>query len=352
MVLASVQSGSPPDVAVLSTPGDLVSYIRDGRLYPLNDVLDERERAAFRDLWLLPKDGRVYTVPVKVNLKGLIWYNTEHVPAPPRTWDELMDFTANQAVTPWCVGMSDGPGSGWPGTDLIEDLLLRQSGPAVYERWVSGDLEWDGTEVVRAWRAWGSVVDPRFVHGGQRAALLTDFMDAGKPMFTDPPGCLLESQASFAMGFYQGYPEKPVLGKDFDFFPVTERGQGQTVSADLAGMFNDTPQARQLMHFLATDAPLVWLEITGSGAFSASERVEPDVYDDEVSRRIATILRSADPLCFDASDVMPPTMRIAFYRAVLEYLNNPGDLATLLLRLDQERESLADEDWLPLRCDG
>jgi alpha-glucoside transport system substrate-binding protein len=39
-------------------------------------------------------------------------------------------------------------------------------------------------------------------------------------------------------------------------------------------------------------------------------------------------------LCFNASDLMPVTMQNAFYQAVMEYLQDPGQLQAILQRLD------------------
>jgi alpha-glucoside transport system substrate-binding protein len=189
--------------------------------------------------------------------------------------------------------------------------------------------------------------------------LLTDFGDAGRPMFTQPPGCYLEHQGSFIMGFYQKYPDlpggAPKAGTDFDFFPFPagDPGTGRPweLSVDLAGMFTDTAQARRLMHFLATDeAQRIWPHIAGAGAFMVNKNIDPNGYADPVSRDIAKILRSNDPLCFGASDLMPVGMRNAYSRAVLEFLNDPGQLDSLLLKLDQIRTGTSGDDWFNLPC--
>jgi len=116
-------------------------------------------------------------------------------------------------------------------------------------------------------------------------------------------------------------------------------------------MFNDTPQARELMKFLATDeAQRIWPALPGSGAFAVNNTVSPDLYEDRVSRSIATTLRQSPALCLDAADLMPPTMRNAFYRAALAYVADPTQLTSLLHQLDQIRAAIPPEDWLDLPC--
>jgi alpha-glucoside transport system substrate-binding protein len=85
-----------------------------------------------------------------------------------------------------------------------------------------------------------------------------------------------------------------------------------------------TPQAQE-----------AWITRPGSGAISVNKDVPVDNYPDPVSRGIAQILTQPFNVRFDASDLMPPTMQSAFYNAVLEYLDNPSQLPTILQGLDQ-----------------
>jgi alpha-glucoside transport system substrate-binding protein len=173
-------------------------------------------------------------------------------------------------------------------------------------------------------------------------------------MFATPPGCVLEHQASFIMSRYQRFERAdrtvPKPAADFDFLRFPGR-DAYEVSADLAGMFRDTPQARRLIEYLASEkAQRIWPSIQGASAFSANRKAGLDVYQDRVSRKVGETLTSATALCFDASDLMPATMTGAFYRAVLEYLSNPTRLDILLKQLEAVRKSIPDGDWLNIPC--
>jgi alpha-glucoside transport system substrate-binding protein len=364
VVLSNVRGGTPPDIAIMSSPAELAKYAQTGALFPLDEVINQEAQEAFPQPWLLRQqiDGteHIYTVPVKASLKTMVWYNTKQAPKPiPQTWGALVAYTQsianNKGTTPWCMGMGDSSNSGWPGTDFMESIFLHTFGPDLYRKWAYGTQPWRSPEVKEAWTLWGEIAVNQS-YGGPRTALLTDFGDAGRPMFAEPQGCVLEHQSSFMTSFYQGYGGKPKPGADFDFFPFPasssqNAGKWWEASADLAGMFNNTPQARQLMHFLATDAQRTWPTIPGSGAFTVNKNVNPSVHDDEVSKRIAGILRDAEVLCFDAAGIMPAAMRNAYQRAVLEYLNNPSQLDTLLATLDRVRAGISREDWLDLSCE-
>jgi alpha-glucoside transport system substrate-binding protein len=359
--------GAAPDVAILSSPGDFKKYARDGKLLPLDDLLDDKERDAYSDLWLLSMDvnraRHVYAVPIKANLKSLVWYNPTHGKLPAETtWPELANYVPADGTTPWCMGTGDEASSGWPGVDLINDIFLHTFGPNVYREWAAGLLPWTSPQVRQAWTSWGTIASTsERVHGGPRTVMLTDFGDAGRPLFTDPPGCAMQHQASFIMNVYQGYDDmpggRPEPGEDFDFIPFPSAdGKWNNLwnaSVDLAGMFNDSPQARKLLNFLATDkAQRMWPSVPGGGAFTVDKNVRSSQLhrDDPVSQKIDRIFQSNDTFCLGAADIMPSTMRSAYSRAVLEFLSNPDSLEQILTQLERVRLGIPPEDWLNLRC--
>jgi ABC-type glycerol-3-phosphate transport system substrate-binding protein len=182
-----------------------------------------------------------------------------------------------------------------------------------------------------------------YVFQGPNGAINTQFGNGGDCLFTDPPGCFLHHQASFMAGesgFFQvNFPDVAVSGETYDFFsmPAIEF-DGITTSADLIGMFNDTPQAASLMRYLVTaEAQAIWP--SRGGAVTANSAVPLDVYPDEVARGTAEALINAETVRYDASDRMPAEMEAAFRAGILEYIQNTGNLDSILTNLDTTRES-------------
>ena len=96
------------------------------------------------------------------SVKGFIWYSpslfAENGWEIPETWDDLMTLTqtiADSGRVPWCAGFGSDAATGWPGTDWIEDLVLRQSGPDVYDAWWQGEQAWNSPEIKEAFEAFG-----------------------------------------------------------------------------------------------------------------------------------------------------------------------------------------------------
>ncbi len=345
-----VEGGNPPDIAGLPGPGQLRQYAELDQLVSLSTFMDMEElEANYADTWidLATYEGELFGLFTKASVKSMVWYSPPHMEdagyeIPDESWDQMMDLSQtiiDDGETPWCVGMESGAASGWPGTDWIEDIMLRTAGPELYDQWWQHEIPWTHDAVRNAWELFGEVVtNPDMVDGGTVGVLATDFGESVYPLLQDPPGCYLHRQASFIQGFIQDqFPEaEPV--EDFNYFgfpPIEEQyGTPALVAGDLFGMFNDTPAARCLMQWLATeDAQSIWAE---RGGFIAPNRnVSTDVYPDVLTAQAAEILVEAEVVRFDASDLMPSAVNDAFWGAILEYIENPDQLDAILQNLEE-----------------
>jgi alpha-glucoside transport system substrate-binding protein len=343
-VLATgVASGILPDAAGLPGPGQMAEFARAGALKPLDGVLDMATYnaevvPAVSELGIV--DGQTYGVFIKNAVKGPIWFNKANFTGtPPATFDELQQVPVNAPTMRWCVGLEAEAASGWPGTDWIEDIILRQSGPEVYDAWVRGEQKWSSPEIKQAWESFGDVLDNAF--GGPQAIVADgptgDFRTAGNALFTDPPGCLFHHQANFITA---NFVEGGASADEFDFFlmpDINPQYAGSiTGGGDLFGLFSDKPEAQDLIKYLVTaEAQQIWVDI--GGAISANTKVTK--YPDEITGRLAQNLLEAKTFRFDGSDLMPEAMNNAFWSAILEFALDQSKLDSILANLDEVQES-------------
>jgi alpha-glucoside transport system substrate-binding protein len=335
----SLKSGTVPDVAGLPGPGYMVEFARAGASVDLSRVIDvgiyKRDTApAFVDLGTV--DGKLAGVFIKATVKSLIWYNPEvYRFGTPTSWSDLQHaaLTTADDIAPWCVGLGSGASSGWPGTDWVEDFVLRQSGPDAYDAWVAGKLKWSSPQIRRAFLAYGAVVAEGAVMGGRNGAIRTHFSEVGDGLFTNPPGCLLMHQGSFITTYLDDAVKR--LGGSYDFMPfppVDVRFEDTLIGAgDLFALLKDSPGGRDLIRYLVTgEAQSIW--VRHGGALSGNMTVTG--YPNSVTRREAQLLASAKVFRFDASDTMPDAMNTAFWQAILDFTANPGQLDSILDKLD------------------
>ncbi|WEO94488.1 ABC transporter substrate-binding protein [Streptomyces sp. FXJ1.172] len=338
---ADVEAGTPPDVVVLTGPGELAAYARQGRLKPLEDLVP---RGGFGASWTTALDGHVYWFPLKADLKSIVWY-------PAGTGGRALAGAAREPGQ-WCVGMGSGATSGWPGTDWIEDILLQQSGPDAYQRWARGTLPWRSAQVKGAWTTWGRMLgaggDPDLV----RRALKTPYQNASVPVTRTPRGCTLEHQGSFirtadawkrADGRYE--PSARLI-------PGARTTGAWEVSGDLVALLHATGEARTLIRYLASaDVQRAWNARESGFSVSPAAQSAPAGAGAAWHRSLAaTLLDDRAVHCFDASDAMPPSVRDAFAEATIEFLAHPGHLDALLKNLDLLRLAPG-LTWLQSVCD-
>lgn len=326
---AAVAAGAPPDLAMLPSVGAIERYARIGspqtRLRPLDPAMTKDYAQPFRGLGTV--DGKVYAVPVKADVKSLIWYDPAVTASGPRPQLSALTALSGPSSPTWCLGLASGPTSGWPGADWIADILLEQDGKD-YPTWVSGGLTngWRSATVEHAWTRWRSLVADSL-----RSASEQDFAGAADGMFQSPARCFLAHGALGAMGFpTTANPKKPYA------FVAPERGRPLEVSADFVGRFTDNPAATKLIAWLSSaEGQRAWAGADKSFAISADSRVSAADYRTPVQGRIAAMLapRSGYTLCFSAADAMQPDVSAAFYRAVLDYATGTP-LASLLSGLD------------------
>jgi alpha-glucoside transport system substrate-binding protein len=345
VLTTGVASGVLPDLAGLPGPGQLAEYAKGGKLLPLDNVLDintYQSETAPALAQLGKSNGKVYGVFIKAAVKGLIWYSPkahDYGTNPPKTWTDLMSqASANQgaAKAPWCLGVESGASSGWPGTDWIEDLVLRTAGPQVYTNWYEGKVKWSDPAIKKAFQMYTTDVVGK-TYGGGKNAVATNFGNAGDPLFANPPGCELLHQASFITGFSQF--KSHTAGTEYNFFPfpdIDPQYAGAVEGAgDLFGMFHNTPAAKSLMRYLVTAAAQdIWVKI--GGALSANKNATD--YPDEISKRSAAILANAKSFVFDASDSMPTAMNDAFWKDMVALTNGSKTVDQALSDLDSAQK--------------
>jgi alpha-glucoside transport system substrate-binding protein len=290
--------------------------------------------------------GKLYAIFYKATSKGTIWYSPKNFRekgySVPKTWREMLalsDMIVSQGGTPWVIAAESGAATGWPLTDWIEIIVLNTFGPDIYDRWVAHEISWTSPAIRRSFETLGSIVHtPKYVYGGPTGVLATNFINGAYVPFTRPPGAYMNYLGGFAQIFIKRHYPNFRPGEDYAFFPfpTIEPGYagGLTGGADVIVLTKDTPGARSLIQYLSTaNAQEIWAK---KGGFIASNKnVKLDVYPDVIARQMALQLANATVFRFDGSDLMPAKVGDAFWKATLEYVNDPAKLNKILQSIEE-----------------
>lgn len=341
-----VAGGNAPDISIFPQPGKLADFARAGDLVPLNDSAAAATASNWSDAWTTfgNVDGVQYGVPVKTDLKSLVWYQPSAFADAgyevPTTWDDLVALSTTMIAdgnTPWCVGIESGQATGWTFTDWVEDLMLRSVGADVYDQWVSHDIPFNDARVVEVfdmvgdlWNTDGAV----FASGGSIAA--TAFQDNGEPLVAGD--CFMHRQASFYAAFF---PEDTVYADGSDgavdvfYFPSISGDKPVLGAGTLASGFNDDAATMAVLEYFSTAAyaearqnAQTALKGGGlSGFLSAAIGQDPSIYQG-LELSFLDILSSAEVVRFDASDLMPADVGAGtFWTEGTSFIN--GDLTAV-----------------------
>jgi alpha-glucoside transport system substrate-binding protein len=231
--------------------------------------------------------------------------------------------------------LGSGVATGWPGTDWIENLLMQEGGPHVYDRWTSHRLPFDSAPVRRAFERLGRILFTKGYFAEGAIEQRYDF--ARRPMLKNPPGCWLFHLPSFAAGFL---PEGSV-GETTDVFPFPPVGdafRGVVGGGSMIGVFSDRPEVRAVVRFLL--GPHYGAKLgAGTASFISGNR-RFDVAQYEPFKRLqAKLIYAAladDAFRLDASDLMPPEIGAdLFWKAMMRYAaEGPESLDEILTELD------------------
>ena len=318
-----IAAGDPPDVALYPQPGAVVEQAAAGNLVALEDLgfdIPALEATFGTELLRLGAyDGRHYGLPTNTSLKSLVWYHLPTFEARgypiPTTWEELVALSERMVAdgsTPWCIGTEAGGATGWAATDWLEDIVLRDAGTEVYDRWVDGEVAFDDPAIIAAAARMAEIThQDDFVRGGTAAIPDIDYRDAPQPLFDEEPGCLLHRQASFIVSFF---PEEVRIGEDVEVFafPTIDGNDGALIAGELAVAFDDRAEVGAFLEvFSGPDAQCAQGSFAGVSRISPNMDTSADCYRDPVVALSAeTVLAALEQgtARFDASDLMPSTV--------------------------------------------
>ena len=351
-----LQTGDPPDVALIPQPGLIGGIVRETELaQPLPDdvqqlVLDNYGPVA-EDL--LQVDGVAYGLFAQASAKSLVWYSpslwAELGYEVPGTFEELVGLGArmvDDGFRPWCVGLRDGSSSGWVATDWIEDLMLRLEGTEVYDGWVAGEVPFTDERVQKVVETAGIVGLRNPAASGPVRLIQSTPIDVSiDGLLGTPPQCLMHRQASFAAAWLPTGTELGPEG-DLDVFVLPDIDGGPApmlLGGQAAVAFTDSPEAWALMRHLADPAlgPAVWA--TYPGYLAPQETFPLDGYAEPFDRQVAELVRSSELVRFDGSDLMPPRVGVrAFWDEIVAWVG--GKPLTLVLVEIQDAWSSTDDE--------
>lgn len=331
-VLDTKAKSTPPDI--LFWPSTAPVNLYSSQLMDLTSV--GANTANYESYWLDlgTQDGKLLALPVKADIKSIIWYSPARFEAlgytVPTTFDELNTLVEKMAAdgnVPWSMGFGSDAATGWTGSDFIQDLLLTQQGPEYVLKIISGEVAYNDAGVVKAYETyakWAS--DEMYTVGGADGTLNTPFLDAIYKVFQEKPEAMMVKQSGFAGGEILNQFPTLVYGTDYDFFAFPG-AQGMQGGADYMMAFSDTAATKALVAYLTSEeGATAWAK---AGFDLSPNKLATDKYDDVQLTKKAAALAQATGFTPDLGDTIPAPFGETEWKAIIETVQG-GDIPTAL----------------------
>ncbi|HSK27862.1 MAG TPA: ABC transporter substrate-binding protein [Jiangellales bacterium] len=337
-IVVRVQSGTPPDIALFPQPGLLQTVVRvTDAVVPAPESVAANVDTYYGEDWKPygTVDGTFYAAPNGASVKSLVWYSPSAFAEAgykiPQTWDEMValsDRIVADGGKPWCVGIASGDATGWPVTDWMEDVMLRDKGPEVYDQWVAHDIPFNDPQVADVLERTGSILkNPEYVNGGfgdVRSIASTAFQDAGLPVLDG--NCCMHKQSSF---YSSSWPEGTTVAEDGDVWafplpPIDESiGSPLLTGGEFVAAFDDRPEVQAFQTYLTSPEYVNARAVEGNWT-APSTALDPENVPDPIARLGLELLQAPDAtLRFDGSDLMPAEVGSAsFWTEMTDWIAN------------------------------
>lgn len=341
IVAESTRDAAVLDTKVKSTPPEILFWPTTAPLTLYADKLvDLKNDGAVTDnyasywLDLGSAGGKLFALPVKADIKSIIWYSPARFEAlgytVPTTFEELNTLVEKMVAdgnVPWSMGFGSDAATGWTGSDFIQDLMLTQQGPQYVMDLISGKVAYNDAGVVEAYKTyqkWAS--DAKYTVGGADGTLNTPFLEAIYKVFQPEPEAMMVKQSGFAGGeIVKQFPDLK-YGTDYDFFAFPGI-QGMQGGADYMMSFSESAAAKALVAYLTSaDGAAAWAK---AGFDLSPNKMATGQYTDAQLTKKAEALASATGFTPDLGDTIAAPFGENEWKAIIAVVQG-GDIQKAL----------------------
>ena len=270
---------------------------------------------------LVTFDGEILGVPNSSNSKSFVWYSpgafADGGYEVPETWEEMIALSdqivadnPDGTIKPWCAGIGSGEATGWPVTDWVEDVMLREQGPEYYDEWVAHTVPFNAPESLEVWDKVGTILrNPDYVNGGfgdVQTIASTTFQDGGLPILDGT--CYMYRMASF---YAANWPAGTVVGEDGDvyafYLPPNEGSDEKPVlvGSEWWTAFDDRPEVNAFATYTQTADYANARALAGVGFVNANLNLDLENVSSPISKLAGEQFQDPEAVIrFDGADLM------------------------------------------------
>ena len=308
------------DLALITNPQGVVNLGQRGIAYPLSEVISDDElRSKYSqhliDITTSKKNNLNYGAWFRLIPNSLIWYDVEKfkdLDSPTfNSYEDLVLFTrefSSNGDALWCLDIESGASTGWIATNWLEDLILHQQGPEVYDKWASQELLSSSDEITLSILDIGKLIFiDNAVYGGNERIIRKEFRNNNRNLLNEENSCVFSWSGHFATNYF---PSNAEYGTDYDFmkFPSEKNKNAMVGIGDALIITNYTKDSKVVFNSLISDNfGKIWMTKKDASYIPANKNASLEVLKNNQTKKEASLVKEAvenNLFRYDASELM------------------------------------------------
>ncbi|HEY1529920.1 MAG TPA: carbohydrate ABC transporter substrate-binding protein [Galbitalea sp.] len=334
------QQGNTPDLAIFEQPGLINDLAKLGYIQKLPSDVQSAVNSTFPAQWAgyTTVDGADYAAPLLAKLNGWVYYSPAAFQklniTVPTTWDQLLTLTGrlhiNLGQAPWCEGFASDASSGAAGESWINDIVLREDGADVYDKWVAHDVKFSDPIIQNAVNQAGDILqNAPYVNAGfggvssintTTSTQVAKALESGKCTMTLESTSFLDDLQTTSKGAATIGPSAKIWAF---MLPATKAGAAPfTVSGNFVAAFSNDSDTVKVQKYLASTA---WAKsrMALGGAISPAKTITPSDTPDLLLNASVSLMQNPEAtIRLSASDLMPSVVgEGTFLSGMVDWIN-------------------------------
>ncbi len=308
------------DLAIIPNPQGVVNLGERNIAIPINNVINEKDiKNKFSNhliqITTSKKDNNNYGLWFRLIPNSLIWYDVEKynsIGSPKfESYEDMVSFTkdfSSKEKPLWCLDIESGASTGWIATNWLEDLILHQKGPEIYDLWMNQDLLSGSDEITLSILDIGKLIFIEgAVFGGNERMVRKEFRNNYRNLVDEENSCVFSWSGHFASNYF---PNDKDYSVDYDFFkfPSEKNKDAMVGIGDALIVLNSTRETKTVINALVDDNfGKKWMSKSDSTYISANKNSEISLLKNELTFKEAKLIKKAieqDLFRYDASELM------------------------------------------------
>jgi len=270
-----------PDMAILTDIQSLKILGESETLLPVNQFYSQLEIENYSqhliDLVSSEDNSELYGHWIRLFNNSLIWFNVDRYNqygAPEfKTFDEIIEFTkenSKEGNELWCLTIDSaenqplldyeyGESSGWIISNWLENIVLSNYGPEIYDLWSQNELKFSDQEIILSLLDVGKIIhNENQIFKGKEYFIRSQVSNSPKNLASDSSTCVFSLSGHHSIN---DFPSDKNFGEDYDFFnfPSDEYSEMVIGFGDTLSLLNyDKPTVEVYKSLISSDFGEVW----------------------------------------------------------------------------------------------